>query len=57
MKIRICRFGAAAAALWSAVASPVFAQVNLTTYHNDNTRTGQFVQESLLTPLNVNSAG
>jgi outer membrane protein assembly factor BamB len=29
------------------------AQVNVTTYHNDNARTGQNVAETLLTPANV----
>jgi hypothetical protein len=33
----------------------VAAQVNVTTYHNDNSRTGQNTQESVLTPANVNS--
>ena len=32
------------------------AQVNVTTYHNDNARSGQNIQETLLTPGNVNSA-
>ena len=30
------------------------AQVNVTTYHNDNARTGQNTQETVLTPENVN---
>ena len=32
------------------------AQVNVTTYHNDNSRTGQNTQETILTPANVNSS-
>jgi hypothetical protein len=31
------------------------AQVNVTTYHNDNARTAQNTQETILTPANVNS--
>jgi hypothetical protein len=34
----------------------VHAQVNVTTYHNDNSRTGQNTQETILTPSNVNSS-
>jgi hypothetical protein len=33
----------------------VAAQVNVTTYHYDNSRTGQNTQETILSPLNVNS--
>ncbi len=44
----------AIAALWSC-AAPVTGQVNVTTYHNDNARTGQNIQETILTPANVGS--
>lgn len=33
---------------------PVNAQVSVTTYHNDNSRTGQNTAETTLTPANVN---
>jgi hypothetical protein len=34
--------------------APVQAQVSVTTFHNDNARTGQNTQETILTPSNVN---
>ena len=41
--------------LCSVLPGSLHAQVNVTTYHNDNARTGQNTQEIILTPLNVNS--
>src|SRR6266404_3992466 len=34
---------------------PVVAQVNVLTYHNNNSRTGENPNETILTPANVNS--
>ncbi len=34
---------------------PCSAQTNVLTYHNDNARTGQYLNETILTPGNVNS--
>ncbi len=36
-------------------AGAALAQVSVTTFHNDNARTGQNSQETILTPANVNS--
>lgn len=33
-----------------------WSQISVTTFHNDNSRTGQNAQETVLTPANVNSA-
>ena len=35
--------------------APALAQVNVLTYHNNNARTGENLNETLLTPGNVNS--
>jgi hypothetical protein len=51
--VRVAFFVAAVAC--SVFAGSVHAQVNVTTYHNDNARTGQNTEETILTPLNVNS--
>jgi hypothetical protein len=56
MGFRIHRLGLAAVSVLSLWASSGQAQVNVTTYHNDNARTGQNTQETYLTPANVNSS-
>ena len=56
MKTRIQFLGAFAAIVLNAFGGAAQAQVNVTTYHNDNARTGQFTQETALTPANVNSS-
>src|SRR6202140_2635532 len=45
-----------AVALSCLLCTALRAQVNVTTYHNDNARTGQNTQETILTPANVNSS-
>src|SRR5260370_40456502 len=53
-RIGPCHMGIGTVALFfiSSIALP--AQVNVTTYHNDNARTGQNTQETILAPVNVN---
>ncbi len=55
MKIGSRHLGVVAAMLLSGVSGLVHGQVNVTTFHNDNARTGQNTQETILTPANVNS--
>ena len=51
----ICYIGMLVVSLFCILSSVLQAQVNVTTYHNDNARTGQNTQEAILTPANVNS--
>jgi hypothetical protein len=50
------RSAAAAIAFIFCIATFTAAQVSVTTYHNDNSRTGQNIQETVLNPANVNSS-
>src|SRR5205807_5185539 len=40
--------------VWTVVLSAAAPAVDVTTYHNDNARTGQNLSETILTPANVN---
>ena len=52
-----CLFVAASLTLASSIAATTaFAQADVTTWHNDNARTGQNLSEAILTPSRVNSA-
>jgi Chitobiase/beta-hexosaminidase C-terminal domain len=56
MGIGVRRFIASAVSLGCICCGSLQAQVNVTTHHNDNARTGQNTQETILTPANVNSS-
>jgi hypothetical protein len=51
----IHRFAICVAALGFCLVGSLRAQVNVVTYHNDNARTGQNTQETILSPADVNS--
>src|SRR5258706_9252482 len=38
-----------------AIGTPLYGQASVLTWHNDNLRTGQNLQETALTPANVNA--
>jgi hypothetical protein len=50
-----CALPLAAAWAVGGLCGPVHAEVNVTTYHNDISRTGANTEETILTPANVNS--
>ena len=50
-----CHIGFVAVVVFCTSSIALQGQVNVTTYHNDNARTGQNTQETILTPGNVNS--
>jgi len=53
--VPLVKFSILAAVAVSLAASPVFGQVSVLTWHNDNARTGQNLAETILTPSTVNS--
>ena len=49
------RLACIAVAMFEIISGTAHSQVNVTTYHADNFRSGQYTQETILTPANVNS--
>src|SRR5215472_15656351 len=56
MSLRTAWLGVVGVALLWVCSSESSAQVSVTTYHNDNSRTGANTQEFTLTPANVSSS-
>ncbi len=54
MKGRLVCCALSVSALVLLLSSPIIGQVAVTTYHNDNYRSGVNAQETILTPSNVN---
>ena len=54
--LSLVTFAATVTALVLLATLSAAAQVNVTTYHYDNGRTGQNTSETILTPSNVNSS-
>lgn len=55
--IKKFQYGAASIALCLFLAAQSQAQVSVTTYHNNNSRTGLNSQETILTPANISNHG
>lgn len=53
---RLSTFVLCAIVALSNLAVPTSAQVNVTTWHNDNLRTGQNINETILTPSNLSTS-
>jgi hypothetical protein len=54
-RMALCHTAILVVVLFCIFSTVLRAQVNVTTYHNDNARTAQNTQETILAPANVNS--